>query len=53
MYELNDASSRRIVKQTQRFVQERGTVKETELPQSQLEMRMLATEEFRKAMGNK
>ncbi len=53
VYELNDASSRRIVKQTQKFVQERGMVKETELPQSQLEMRMLATEEFRKAMGNK
>lgn len=53
VYELNDANSRRIVKQTQKFVQERGTVQEIELPQSQMEMRMLATEEFRKAMGTK
>lgn len=53
VYELNDAASRRIVRQTQNFVQERGTVKEAELPQSQMEMRMLATEQFRQAMGSK
>jgi hypothetical protein len=52
VYEMNDATSRRIVQQTQKFVQQRGVVKEAELPQSQAEMRQLAVDAFRKRAGS-
>jgi hypothetical protein len=52
VYEMNDAKSRRIVQQTQKYVQQHGTVKESDLPQSKAEMRQLAAEEFRKRVGS-